>query len=181
LEAAQLGHPRAQVTLGNIYWNGYANQPQDYRKAAYWYSLAAAQGHRSAEFNLAGIYTEGLGGMPVDLRRAAELLIDSSRQGYAPAQEALGISYEFGEGLQRNRRSAVYWLQQAAAQGDQTASQLATFLNRPNTPVFQSEAQFANYMAAQMSNQRGAGHGCVPNLNWSPTGHTGVGPIVYCH
>jgi len=57
----------------------------------------------------------------MDLSKAAQLLEASGRQNYSPAQVALGICYEFGEGVARNRRTALNWLSQAAAQGDPSA------------------------------------------------------------
>lgn len=46
--------------------------------------------------------------MPVDLHSAAERSGASARQNYAPAQEALGIGYEFGEDVVRNRQTAIF-------------------------------------------------------------------------
>jgi TPR repeat protein len=164
LEAARMGHPRAQSTLGNIYFNGIPTIPKDYRQAAYWYTLAAAQGHRSAQYNLAGMYTNGQGGLSIDLPRAAVLLDAGARQNFAPAQEALGTCYEFGEGVARNRQTAIYWLDRAAAQGSATAAQIGATLRNPNTPHFSSEAQLGQYMNAQRQggNQSGSGRGTCP-------------------
>src|SRR5580658_5271757 len=69
LEAAKLGHPRAQAAVGSDYWSGWGVREDD-AQAAYWLQLAAAQGNRGAQFNLAGMYTMGKGGLRVDLPRA---------------------------------------------------------------------------------------------------------------
>jgi TPR repeat protein len=180
LEAAQLGHPRAEAAVGSYYQRGQGGVREDDAQAAYWFQQAAAQGNRGAQFNLAGMYTMGQGGLSVDLRKAAELLTASARQGYAPAQLALGISYEFAEGVARNRQAATYWLDQAAAQGDQSAATISRVLKDPRTPQFQSEVQLGNYLIGQQRGPANGAHGCVPNLNWNPYGHTDVGPMTFC-
>jgi len=184
LEAAKLGHPKAESALGNIYWQGMHDVPQNYTLAAYWLQKAAAQGNRASQFKLAGMYTEGLGGLPVDLRKAAELLTASAHQGYAPAQSALGTCYEFAEGVPRDRQAATYWLDQAATQGDQTAAIMARVLKDPHTAQFATEAQFASYIIAQQqadsSTNGQSGYRCVPNLAWSGAGGAASGPPVIC-
>jgi TPR repeat protein len=169
-EAARLGHPRAQSTLAHYYW-----ARQDYAQAAHWNQLAASQGVRDAQYNLAGMYTDGLG-VPVDLRRAAELLDASAHQNYAPAQESLGICYEFGEGVVRNRQNATYWLSQAAAQGSQSAATLHNVLTNPATPQFASEGQFLQWYNTQQQRVAAAqGRRCYTGLSYSSCG--GSAPV----
>jgi TPR repeat protein len=146
LESARLGHPKAQAAVAHVYFTGSYGVRTDLRQAAYWNGLAAAQGHRGAQYNLGGMYTDGLGGLPVNLQKAASLFEASARQGYAPSQQALGICYEFGEGVPRNRRNAIYWLDSAAAQGDDAAGVTLSWLKQPNTPNFQSEKQLGDYI-----------------------------------
>ena len=177
-EAARLGHPRAQSALAHFYWGR-----QDYAQAAHWNQLAASQGVREAQFNLAGMYTQGLG-VPVDLRKAAELLEASARQNYAPAEEALGICFEFGEGVARSRPYAISWLDKAAAQGDRTALQIVGWLKNPSTPAFRDESQLSAYIAAQT--QRSAprpGHSGFPGVDSSlhpVCGNAGVAAGSVC-
>jgi TPR repeat protein len=170
LEAAKLGQPRAQAALAIIYSHGMPGVPQDFRQAAYWNEQAAAQGHRGAQYNLAGLYTQGLGGLPVDLGKAATLLNASARQQYAPAQQALGICFEFGEGVARNRQLAIYWLDQAAAQGDQTAIILASWLRKPDTPSFSGEDQLGSYILGKVQASRGQGSAGGPGAFCRTTG-----------
>jgi TPR repeat protein len=171
LEAAKLGHPRAEGAIGSAYMTGSSQVQRNYQLALYWLDKSASQGNRGAQFNLAGMYTMGLGGLTVDPPRAADLLTASARQGYAPAQEALGTCYEFAEGVTRNRQTAIYWLDQAAAQGRGTAARISRALKDPRTPQFASEAQLANYMTAPQGGTTGSGSGqgvfCMTTGKWT--------------
>ena len=57
---------------------------QDFREAARWYTLAAAQGHAKAQCNLGGMHEHGTG-MAQDFREAARLYMLAAAQGYANA------------------------------------------------------------------------------------------------
>jgi TPR repeat protein len=181
LDAAKLGHPRAQSALGSIYWHGEWNIAENDALAVYWFAQSAAQGNRSAQFNLAGMYTMGQGGLSVDKFKAAELLTASATQGFAPAQSALGTCYEFGDGVPRSRQLATYWLEQAGGQGDQTAATMARFLKDPRTPPFQTQAQLGRYILAQQRvTSSPTGPPCVANTNWSPSAHSSSAPMLLC-
>ena len=127
--AASAGSARAQATLGLSYLQGKYGIPHDDRRAAYWLQRAAAQGHRAAEYQLGTMYEDGLGGL--------------ARND--------GLSYEFGEGVARNRSTAINWLNQAAAQGDGRAGWTAEWLRNPGTPQFQNEAQLGSYISRTVS------------------------------
>jgi TPR repeat protein len=180
-EAARLGHPQAQNALGNMYWHGEWGLPEDDALAAGWFGKAAAAGDAAAQFHLASMYTTGQGGLPVDLTKAAELLASSARQGFSAAQAALGNCFEFGVGVPRDRLQATYWLDLAAAAGDQTAAAVARFLKDPRTPRFQSEAQLGNYILVQERQPAfGDVNRCVPNPNWGLYSHSASGPVLLC-
>jgi hypothetical protein len=143
MQAANMGDKRAQATLGILYQDGHGVKADD-RAAAYWFSAAAAQGHRASEYALGGMYEEGEGGLPKDLAKATELYIKSANQGFDLAQEAIGIQYELGEGVPRNRPKAIALLR---ASGD--AQWLADVLANPRTPArFADERAFGNYLAS---------------------------------
>jgi TPR repeat protein len=149
--AASAGFARAQATLGLAYLQGKYGMPHDDRRAAYWLQRAAAQGHRAAEYQLGTMYEEGLGGLARNDATAARYYLQSARQGFGEAQFALGLSYEFGEGVSRNRSTAITWLNQAAAQGDGRAGWMAEWLRNPGTPQFQNEAQLGSYISRTVS------------------------------
>jgi TPR repeat protein len=54
--------------------------------------------------------------------RAVILLQSQATNGSASAQCSLGLRYLNGQGCETNREQAIYWLTQAANQGDQEAS-----------------------------------------------------------
>ena len=142
-QCALLGDRRAEATLGIRYQDGNGVGADD-RIAAYWFGLAAAQGHRASQYALAGMYLEGEGGLPKDLKKGTELLIKSANQGYDKAQLALGISYEFGEGVPRDRAKAI-----ALIRMSQDADDIAAVLANPRTPArFANEDEFANYLTS---------------------------------
>jgi TPR repeat protein len=159
-QAADLGHPRAMSTLGNMYLDG-EGVSKDLVQASKWYTEAAMRGNRGAQYTLGGMYEEGEG-VPKNVAKAAQLYEASARQGFGLAQYALGLSYEFGQGVPRNRRTAIFWLDQAGKQGDGRAKWDADWLSRPDTPQFRDEAGLGQYENAKvsqgMAQQMGAGN-----------------------
>ena len=147
LQSAKLGNARAQTTLGNMYGDG-KGVPKDFRQAMYWYQKGAKQGHRFAEYSLGLGYMVVLGDLPINDSQAVRLFEASARQGLADAQTELGIAYEFGFGVPRNRQTAIYWLNQAAQQGHGRAQWIASWLRRPDTPQFQNMVKLDNYINA---------------------------------
>jgi uncharacterized protein len=168
MSAARMGHARAQGLVAIMYHQGIGMAEND-QAAAHWFALAAAQGHRASEYELGAMYEEGEGGLPKDARKAAELYAASARQGFDQAQFALGLSYEFGEGVSRNRQTALYWLAQAARQGDGQAHWIYDWLSRPSTPNFQNEEQLGNYIGSQVMQHYS---GASPRAGGCP-GHSG--------
>ena len=143
MKAANMGDKRAQATLGILYQDGHGVKADD-RAAAYWFSAAAAQGHRASQFALGGMYEEGEGGLPKDPAKATELYIKSANQGFDMAQEAIGIQYELGERVPRDRRKAIALLR---ASGD--GQWIADALENPRAPArFADERAFGNYLAS---------------------------------
>ncbi|HEY5328693.1 MAG TPA: tetratricopeptide repeat protein [Acidobacteriaceae bacterium] len=141
-QAAKMGHPRAQATLGIAYQDGGNGVRRDDRAAAYWFGLAAAQGHRASQYALGGMYEEGEGGLVRDQRKAMELYLASAKQGFDKAEEIVGLSYLIGDGLPNDKRQGIAWLQKAAAQGLQLSKDLAIVVLDRSAP-----ASFANMNA----------------------------------
>lgn len=76
-----------------------APAPETGAQAEEWWRLAQIYWEQKAYEQAAGLY-----------RKAADL-------GYAKAQNSLGICYFNGQGVEMNRREAVYWYRKAAEQG----------------------------------------------------------------
>ena len=58
--AAEQGHPKGQLGLGEAYAKG-EGVPKDHVEAARWFWRAAKQGHASAQYNLGVMYANGEG------------------------------------------------------------------------------------------------------------------------
>jgi TPR repeat protein len=147
VKIAQAGNPQAQSMLGNIYHDGRGVPPND-TTAMQWYAKSAAQGHAYAEYALGNGYMLGIGGLPEDQAKATALFVSAAGKGLTDAQEAAAMSYELGRGTARDRRRAIYWLDQAAAQGDIYSGGFAKILRNPNTPTFDSFGAAEGFVAS---------------------------------
>lgn len=116
---AESGDANAQNTLGEIYGKG-EGVPLDYKEAAKWYRLAAAQGHLEAENHLAQLFEVGQG-VPRDEAEAAKLYHHAAEKGHVGAQYSLGAMFTAGRGVKPSDTEAVKWYRLAAEQGDSLA------------------------------------------------------------
>lgn len=73
-----------------------------------------------AQYELANSFDDG-GSAELDYKRAAELFKLSADQGYADAQNALGLMYYYGQGVEENNVKAAESYEKAAAQGNKYA------------------------------------------------------------
>jgi TPR repeat protein len=124
-QRADTGDADALTRLGIVYHNGDGVRP-DLKAAAHCFQLAAATGDRAAQYELGTMYRLGEGGLPRDDRRAIDLYTRSARQDFEPANLALGVDYELGEGIPRSRSQAIRYLQRAGADGTFLADALAS-------------------------------------------------------
>ena len=114
-EKAEAGDPKAQKSLGLLYYNGQG-VPKDYEKALHWWRLAARQGNAKAQANLGILYYNGQG-VTQDYAKSAHWDRLAARQGNAPAQVVLGFLYEKGQGVPQDFGKAASWYCLAAKQG----------------------------------------------------------------
>ena len=114
-EKAEAGDPKAQKSLGLLYYNGQG-VPQDYAKAASWFRLAARQGYSLAQYNLGLLYANGQG-VPQDYAKAAHWYRLAANQGNTKAQTNLGFLYEKGQGVPQDYAKAAHWDRLATKQG----------------------------------------------------------------
>ncbi len=87
LRQAEQGNPKAQYTLGVLYYNGKGLE-QDLVKAHQWIKAAAAQHHKSAQLNLGMMYYKGEG-VARDVVQAYKWLWLASMQKAPGSTEAL--------------------------------------------------------------------------------------------
>ena len=157
--AAEKGNADAQFTLGTIYagadykYDGepYFRRPSglmdftmlyenmDFKKAAYWYTLAAKQGHVMALYNLGQLYRTGEG-VEQNFVKATELMRTAAEQGEPLAQLSYGDMFRDGEACFRivtdsiqeetyiikvkpNIRIAKEWWKKSLKNGNQEAKE----------------------------------------------------------
>jgi len=101
--------------LGYLYGEG-RGVPQDFTKAAEWFSRAAEQGDAVGQASLGWLYYSGHG-VARDYGKAAELFGKAAAQGFAMAEGNLGYLYERGQGVRLDYLEAYKWYQLAAAHG----------------------------------------------------------------
>jgi len=114
-EAANLGHPEAQLLLGTMYENG-EGVDQDHKRAFEWYQRGALQGHDASMFVVALAYIKGLG-VKQDDALAETWISKAAKLGNHMAQYNLAAMYRRGEGVPQDFKKAVKWYTAAAEQG----------------------------------------------------------------
>ncbi len=101
--------------------------PNDDKKAAEWYKLAAARGDREAMFALAMFKMTGRGG-PADRPEAARLLAEAAKLGHVVAVYDLALLYLEGQIVPQDFVRAAELMRRAADAGNPEAQYaLATF------------------------------------------------------
>ena len=107
--------PKSMTLLGELYANGLG-VPQDDKKAAEWYHLAAARGDPSAMFALAIFSLEGRAG-PRDRQKSAQLMADAAKLGHPIAAYDLALLYIEGQLFPQDFSHAAELLRVAANAG----------------------------------------------------------------
>ena len=114
------GDPKAQSELGDMYYFGLKDFPEDDAEAAKWYRLAAEQGHAGAQYLLGEMYYDGHG-VEQDYTTALKWYRRSAEQNQAGAPFGLGRMYYFGKGVPQDHAEAAKWFRHAAQQDDHRA------------------------------------------------------------
>jgi len=116
-ERAEQGDVKAQLDLARMYRNGNSFEEQNYAKAAYWFTKAAAQTNADALLHLGMLYCKGLG-VPCDQQKGLELIRQAGDQGDAKLQYLIGVMFgtEDEKLLPYDPAEAAYWFHEAALQ-----------------------------------------------------------------
>ena len=109
-ELAKAGDSEAQYELYEV----LVNDPETHKEAIKWMFAAARGGDPIAQYD-AGCLREHGEDHQKHLPDAVRWYRLSAEQDYAPAQEALGLCYYFGLGVEENDEEAAKWLHPAAA------------------------------------------------------------------
>ncbi|MEO0399311.1 MAG: hypothetical protein AAF224_07775 [Pseudomonadota bacterium] len=129
-QAAALGHPPAQLQLGEFYKLGQLVDA-DARQARTWYQRAANGGNVLAMHRLGVMAARGEGGA-VDLETSITWFEKAANLGLVDSQYNLGATFHpTGDGSAsgfQDRAKAYYWYSIAAANGDEQAAGLASGL-----------------------------------------------------
>lgn len=118
--SAEIGNPRAQYLLGQMYRHG-VGVDIDSVEAARWYQPAAEQGYAQAQYQLGLLYFEGEG-LELNYHEAARWFALAASQGHPEAQFNMAVMELDGLGVAQDYDQAVIWLRRAAAQGVTEAS-----------------------------------------------------------
>lgn len=118
---ADRGNPTAQEELGSRYESGNGIDQSD-KEALTWYTKAAKNDDKPAETRLGVMYKRtGEDGVPNYSEARKWLTKAATQDKYAPAQYQLALMYEFGEGINKDMKTAADWYGKAAAQNDSYA------------------------------------------------------------
>jgi serine/threonine protein kinase len=144
LEAYQ---PRPGSPSGEAcYQQGLANEQKKAYVAAYQdYRHSACKGYIKAYANLGFFYLKGLGGAPLDKSEAFRNFMKGAESGHARAMANVATMLEHGDGVAKDLNQALYWYEQAAAQGDAKANVKAQSLR---TLLQGSDYEFNTYSLA---------------------------------
>ena len=133
-KVAEQGDVKAQLELGNCYYNGNGVN-KDEAEAEKWWRKAAEQGNKdaveqfrklaeqgnvAAQYNLGKCYYNG-NGANKDEVEAAKWYRKAAEQGHADAQNSLGNCCYYGNGVNKDYAEAVKWYRKAAEQGNVAA------------------------------------------------------------
>lgn len=135
-QAAALGHPPAQLQLGELYKLGQGVE-QDAAQARIWYQRAAEGGNVLAMHRVGVMAARGQGGS-ADLPAAIAWFEKAANFGLVDSQYNLGATYHpasrNGANPAQDVASAYYWYALAARNGDQQARVLADGLSSSLSP-----------------------------------------------
>jgi len=123
-EMAEQGDVNAQYQLGENYYSG-KGVPKDYKEAVKWCKMAGEQGHPFAHSVLRAIAIDG---KAISGEELFAWFKNQAEQGNVKAHFSIGVMYENGETVARNRKEAMKWLKSAAEQGDGEAKMLLNLM-----------------------------------------------------
>jgi TPR repeat protein len=122
VESAIKGDHNSQFAVGLLY---YKNEviPENFNKAAYWFSKSTEQGNLMALNLLAVMYRLGKG-VAKDSSKAIALLQIAAQREDKEAQYRYGAMLYSGEGIRQDVRQGMYWIRKAANQGHVEAQEV---------------------------------------------------------
>jgi TPR repeat protein len=135
--------PAAAYSLGERYRTG-EGMPQDHRKAARLFRLAADQGHAQAQLMLGVCYARGEG-VPQSHSEAARYFGLAADQGIASAQYNYAVCNATGDGVPQDHSVAARYYRLAADQGHALAQFSIARCYTKGEGVLQDYSEAARY------------------------------------
>lgn len=139
-KAAAENHPYGLYRVGYMYEKGLGVD-KDPAKAVEYYEKAGKMNFDIAISQLAQLYERGDGGVPQNFEKARQLYQRAIELGSVYDKYSLGQMYEFGRGVEQNRKIAAQWYTEAAAAGIKEARQALNRLNSGNNASTPEKAQ----------------------------------------
>lgn len=163
-KAAALGHPRAQLNLGTLYFRGQG-VPRDLIQARAWLEKAAAGGDPYALYALGRAMSESEGAAAADPTRAADLYRRAAEKGHPLAALRYGMALDEGSGVKKDPASAQRWLMQAQENGvPEAALALGDMMVR--SPTSRDKAANTKILKAAISWYEVAANAGVPSAQF---------------
>ena len=167
---AYQGIPEAQHDLATLYAAG-TMVPQDYHRAAFWFTKAADGGVANAHYNMGVIYHQGLG-VPVDMAKALKWYEQAAELGHPEAMYNLGIAYVEGVGTKVDVDKGVSYFKRAAKAGvSQAAFNLGVLYESNFIGPIDIKKAIEWYKLADKQGHSGA-HDALARLQAGDTGTT---------
>ncbi|KAI9140323.1 hypothetical protein BKA69DRAFT_1039356 [Paraphysoderma sedebokerense] len=122
----------SNLLKGHFHRDGSHGMKKDYQKAVHYYAKSAEQGNAEAMYNLGVLYSTGIGVSVKDMDVALELWLKAAdltptvevmpglelpNVGVAESENALGVAYRDGSGVDIDYDRAVQWFMKSARKG----------------------------------------------------------------
>jgi TPR repeat protein len=163
-KAARMGHRRAQLNLGTLYFRGQG-VPRDLVQARAWLEKAAVDGDPYALYALGRAMSEALGPVAVEPSRAADLYRRAAEKGHPLAALRYGMALADGAGVKKDVAAAQRWLAQAQQSGVPEAA-LALGDMAVRSPASRDNAANEKILKSAMSWYAVAAHAGVPSAQF---------------
>lgn len=141
-KAANQGLAIAQATQGAMLLAGEGTTA-DPKRGIELMTAAAVAGLESAQYQLGLVHMHGMG-VPKDSTSAAIWFLVGAHEGHAPSQFLAGCLFE--EAQPPDHASALYWLNQAAAQNLPEANSMVSVFHRNGWGVPKSDTEANRYL-----------------------------------
>ncbi len=128
-KAAEKGDARAQASLGFLYFNGLGVEKNSL-EAIKWTSRAITKKDLRAQKNLEAMIKEDGFGTSREYRKLAREFLVKDRQTSSDVLNALGLMYQYGKGVDRNKDEAKKWFKLAISKGNARAKKNIEELTR---------------------------------------------------